>query len=201
MALTKTQLKEILSAAGVAAENATAAVERIMDGHLASVNALREERDGYKADADKLKEVQKELDDLKAKGDGDWQNKYETEKTAFANYKKQIEADKIKDQKVKLYKAVLKDCGVAEKRIETILKVTDIDKLKVKDDALDGLDDIKKGIKKEWADFITSDKEKGAHVDNPPENNGGNNGRSQSRAAQIAAEYHRNLYGEIKKGE
>ena len=75
MALTKTQLKEILSSAGVSAENAEVAIGKIMDGHIASVNALREERDElkkdvdeYKAKAQKLEGVQKELSELKAKG-------------------------------------------------------------------------------------------------------------------------------------
>ena len=65
MALTKTQVKEILSAAGVAADKMDDAVNKIIDGHLTSIDALREQRDGYKADADKLPGVPKELDDLK----------------------------------------------------------------------------------------------------------------------------------------
>ena len=90
MALTKTQLKEILSAVGVSAENAETAIGKIMDGHLASVNALREREDElkkdvdkYKADALKLADVQRELDGLKAKGDPDWQKKYEKEHSDF----------------------------------------------------------------------------------------------------------------------
>ena len=41
------------------------------------------------------------------------------------------------------------------------------------------------------------DTPKGASVDNPPANDGGKE-EPPSRAAQIAAEYHKNLYGETK---
>ena len=70
MALTKAKVKEILSKAGVEAENMDAAVDSILNGHIASIDALREERDGYKKDAERLPDVQKELDDLKKAGEG-----------------------------------------------------------------------------------------------------------------------------------
>ena len=47
MALTKAKVKEILSKAGVEAENMDAAVDSILNGHIASIDALREERDGF----------------------------------------------------------------------------------------------------------------------------------------------------------
>lgn len=83
MALTKTQVREILSAAGVDSEHMKDAVEKIIDGHLASVDALREDVSKYKTEAEQLSGVQKELDELK-KLDGagwkakaeDWEKKY-----------------------------------------------------------------------------------------------------------------------------
>lgn len=178
MALTKTQLTEILSSAGVSAENAETAIRRIMDGHLASVNALREredelkkEVDKYKPDALKLADVQKELDGLKAKGDPDWQKKYEKEHGDFEAYKLQVANDNAKAEKVKLYRALLENCGVEEKRIDAVLKVTDMDKITVTDGKLNDLDTLKSGIKKEWSGFIVKKESKGASVDNPPEKN------------------------------
>ena len=50
MALTKAQVKEILSTAGVDADHMSDAVEKILAGHTASIDALREERDTYKAE-------------------------------------------------------------------------------------------------------------------------------------------------------
>lgn len=87
MALTNKGLKEILSEAGVSDENMPAAVTKIMSGHNATVDYLKEqaetagkerdaalkERDTYKADAEKLTEVQKELETVKG---GNWEQKY-----------------------------------------------------------------------------------------------------------------------------
>lgn len=176
MALTKTQLKEILSSAGVSAENAETAIGKIMDGHLASVNALREREDElkkdvdkYKADALKLADVQRELDGLKAKGDPDWQKKYEKEHGDFEAYKLQVANDNAKAEKVKLYRELLENCGVEEKRIDAVLKVTDMDKITVTDGKLNDIDTLKSGIKKEWSGFIVKRESKGASVDNPPD--------------------------------
>lgn len=199
MALTKNKVKEILSTAGVTDETLiNTAVESIMQGHIASIDALREERDNYKVDAEKLPDIQKELNDLKAKGDPDWQKKYEDEHSAFDTYKKQIADDRVRDQKKTLYRKALADCKVSEKRIDSILKLVDIDALKLKDDKLEDEANIKKGIETEWADFIMHEEKKPAGVDNPPANNGGSGKSNQSRAAQLAAAYHESLYGKTK---
>lgn len=195
MALTATKVREIMSAAGVNADAMEAAVKEIMDGHITSINALREERDGFKADAEKLPAVQRELDSLKAKGDPDWQKKFEDEHTAFEQYKAQVQADKEKTQKIELYRNVLKECKVEESRIASILKITDLDALTIKDGALDNLEKIKVDIEKDYSGFIMKEKPQGAHVETPPANEGGG-GKEPSRAAQIEAEYHKNLYGE-----
>ena len=180
MALTKTQLKEILSSAGVSAENAEVAIGKIMDGHIASVNALREERDElkkdvdeYKAKAQKLEGVQKELSELKAKGDPDWQEKYEKEHGDFEAFKTEVQKGKEKAEKVQLYKDLLKECNVESKRIEAVLKVTNFDDITVKDGRIENVESLKDGIKKEWSGFIVRKESKGAEVDNPLETTGG----------------------------
>ncbi len=55
MALSKAKVREILSEAGVDSEHMTAAVESIIDGHTASISALREERDAAKDEFARLK--------------------------------------------------------------------------------------------------------------------------------------------------
>ena len=57
MALTR----KFLSALGIEAEK----IDEIIDAHTDTVNALKEERDKYKASHEALQGVQKELDDLK----------------------------------------------------------------------------------------------------------------------------------------
>lgn len=200
MALTNAQVREILSSAGVPAENVADAAQKIMDGHIMSINALREERDGYKADAEKLPAVQKELDALKAKGDPDWQKKYEQEHADFEEYKVSVSTAKEREQKTALYRGLLKECKVGEKQIEGIIKLSGetIDKLTVKDGKLENTDTLKEDIQTEWAGFIMKEQSKGADVDTPPGKDGDSGKPNESRAAKIAAEYHKNLYGEMK---
>ena len=172
MALTKAQVREILSSAGVDAEHMSDAVDRIMDGHVTSINALREERDSYKADAEKLPGVQKELDEAKSKGDPEWQKKYEDEHTAFEQYKDQVKSDEQNRAKADLYRAALTKAGVDPKRVAAIMKVTDLSKVSVKDGKIEDEDKVTEGIKTEWAEFIAKPGSKGATPDNPPANGG-----------------------------
>lgn len=176
MALTKTQLREILSKAGVSAENAENAINSIMDGHLASVNALREERDGYKADAEKLASVQKELDELKSSGDDSYKDKYDKEHAEFEKYKADQTAKETKANKTAAYRKLLKDAGVSEKRLDTIIRASapDIEKIELdKDGNAKNAENLTKTITETWADFITKKQSAGAQTSNPPANSGG----------------------------
>ena len=53
-------------------------IDQIIDAHSETVDALKAERDGFKEDAAKLAAVQKELDELKAKGDDGYKAKKPT---------------------------------------------------------------------------------------------------------------------------
>ena len=169
-------------------------VQAIIDAHRETVDALKDERDQYKADAEKLPEVQKELDDLKKDGGG-WQKKYEDEHKAFEDFKKDTEAKETTSKIKEAYKKLLKDEKVADKHLDTVLRVTDFSALKLKEDGtLDGADDLKKTIKSEWADFIVTTKEDPAKVETPPDDKGKSNFPT-GRAAELAKQYHENLYG------
>lgn len=182
MALTKAQLREILSKAGVESDNAESAISAIMDGHLASVNALREERDKYKEDAEKLPNVQKELDEIKGKGDDSYKAKYEKEHADFEKYKADQTAKETKANKTAAYRNLLKEAGVSEKRLDTVIRASapEIDGIeldtdgKVKDSAK-----LTKAIKETWADFITTKQTQGANSPHPPANSGGKKSREE----------------------
>lgn len=181
MALSKAQLKEILSKAGVSEDNMSAAVKEIMAGHEASIEALQEERDNYKDSASKyesehkrVEELEKQLKDAEGSNKDSYKVKYEAMKEEFADYKKGIEAEKTKATKTDAFKALLKEIGISEKRIDSVTKVSDIDSLKLdKDGKIDGIEELKKSLKEEWADFIVKEDSKGASVANPPAGNGG----------------------------
>ena len=50
-------------------------VDTIIEAHTDTVDGLKADISKYKGDAEKLPTVQKELDDLKAAGDGGWEEK------------------------------------------------------------------------------------------------------------------------------
>jgi hypothetical protein len=204
MALTKNQVREILSAAGVSAENMDTAVDAIMNGHITSVNALREERDTYKADAEKLPGVQKELDKANKKiaenEDADakdkWKVKYDALKEESDNYRTSVEAEKTKRKKSDAYRELLKEAGVSEKRRAAVLRVTDLDSLELDEDGkFKDAENLKKSIKEEWAEFIPVDGKQGADVKTPPQGDGAAGAYTPSRAAQVAAKRYEMMYG------
>jgi hypothetical protein len=176
MALTKAQVKEILSSAGVDSDHMSDAVDKIIAGHTASIEALREERDTFKAEAEKAGNAAKELEELKkASGKEDsFKVKYEAIKEEFAEYKKGIEAEHTKQSKLDAYKALLKEVGISEKRINAVAKVADLESIKLdKEGAIEGVEDLKKALKEEWSDFIVTESEKGASTPTPPTKGGG----------------------------
>ena len=54
--------RKMLKAMGIEEEK----IDQIIEAHSETVDSLKADRDSYKEDAEKLKDVQKELDDLKA---------------------------------------------------------------------------------------------------------------------------------------
>ena len=176
MALTKAQVKEILSTAGVDSDHMGDAVDKILAGHTASIEALREERDNLKGECEKAKDAMKELEELKKAGGKEdaFKVKYEAIKEEFAEFKKGIEAEHTKQSKLTAYKALLKECGISEKRIDAVAKVADLESIKLdKDGAIEGLGDLKKSIKEEWSDFIVTESTEGANTATPPAKTGG----------------------------
>ena len=112
------------------------AVENIIAGHTASINALREERDAAKAEAEKNAKAQKELEELQKKADGKdpFKVKYEAIKEEFEEFKKGIETEKTAAAKLKAYKDLLKTVGISEKRIDAVAKVADLDAIELNKD-------------------------------------------------------------------
>ena len=176
MALTKAQVREILSAAGVDSEHMADATDKIIIGHTDSINALRDEistlKDEvgkYKADAEKLPEVQKAYDEIKATAKSD--KDFDKLKAEFEQYKADVEAAKTKTAKTEAFKAILRDAGIDSKRIDTIVKVSAdaIESVELDDDGkAKNAKDITKAVETEWADFKVVEGKQGAKTPNPP---------------------------------
>jgi len=156
--------RNFLKSTGLTDDQITAVIEE----HTAVTDALKKERDGYKEQAEKAAGLQKQLDDL-ANGE-DYKSKYEEEHKAFEDFKKKT-ADDAEAAKVRsAYRKLLAEEGISEKRLDTILKVTDFSKMKLdKDGNFVDVDELKKTINSEWGEFKTTVTERGAQVDKPPQ--------------------------------
>ena len=195
MALTR----KFLSALGIEAEK----IDEIIDAHTDTVNALKEERDKYKASHEALQGVQKELDDLKKaaeqNGENPYKQQYDDLKKEYDDYKADVDARELAAKKKDAYSALLKKAGVSEKRIGAIVKVSQIDDVELdKDGKIKDADDLEKKLKEEWKDFIVTEETHGAETKTPPEGAGGGS-NTPSRAAQVAQKHYEAVYG--KKGE
>ena len=97
MALTRKSLK----AMGLTDEQ----VDSIIEMHTDTVDGLKADVSKYKSDSEKLAGVEKELNDLKAMGDGGYKEKYEKEHKAFEDYKADVTAKESKAAKEKAVRA------------------------------------------------------------------------------------------------
>lgn len=150
-------------------------IEQIIDAHSETVDALKADRDTYKEDAAKLAAVQKELDELKAKGDDGYKAKYEAEKAAHDALKADIAAKETKKAKTDAYRELLKGANIDEKRIATILRAEapTIDKIELDADGkIKNAEQYTESIKSDWADFIVTQSAKGTNTATPPANGG-----------------------------
>ena len=163
--------RKMLKAMGIEDEK----IDQIIDAHSETVDALKADRDAYKEDAAKLAAVQKELDELKAKGDDGYKAKYEAEKAAHDALKADIAAKETKKAKTDAYRELLKGANIDERRIATILRAEapTIDKIELDADGkIKNAEQYTESIKSDWADFIVTQSAKGTNTATPPANGG-----------------------------
>lgn len=161
-------------------------VDTIIEAHTDTVDGLKADVSKYKTDAEKLSDVQKELDELKAKGDDGWKEKYDNLKGEFDKYKTDVQEKETHNKKVEAYKAILKDANLSEKGIEKAIKYADWDKIELDTDGkLKGANDHIKAVREEWAEYVTTTTTTGARTSTPPANNGGKTGKTKEEIMAI----------------
>lgn len=180
-------------------------IDQIIDAHKSTISGLTDERDKLIEERDRLKtentrlaNVEKDLVKAQAKLDdaADSAQKLTDLQKQFDEYKADVDAKAKAASKTAAYKALLREAGVNEKRIEAVLKVSDISKIEL--DADGKIKDSKTvidGIKSEWADFIVTEGKKGADTATPPANDGGVDYDKMSDSDYYKATY------EAKKGK
>ena len=174
--------RKMLKAMGIEEEK----IDQIIEAHSETVDSLKADRDIYKEDAEKLKDVQKELDELKAKGDDGWKEKHDRLKAEFDQYKNDVQAKETKAAKEAAYRAILKDANLSEKGIEKAVKYAEWDKIELDEDGkLKGANDHIKAVREEWAEYVTTTTTTGAKTSTPPANNGGKTGKTKEEIMAI----------------
>ena len=177
MALTRKMLK----AMGIEEEK----IDQIIEAHTETVDSFKDKVNEYKDKAEKYDDVKKELDNLKD-GDNDWQKKYEKEHNDFEAYKNDVTAKETKRTKEHAVREFLKSAGVSEKRLDAVLKVTNLDDFELdKDGKIKDAEKHTETVKTEWADFIETTTTKGANTANPPANNGKGTGKTKEEILAI----------------
>ena len=162
--------RKMLKAMGIEEEK----IDQIIEAHTDTVDGLKSDLSKYKTDAEKLPDVQKELDELKAKGDDGWKEKHDRLKEEFDQYKNDVQEKETKAAKEAAYRAVLKDANLSEKGIEKAIKYAEWDKIELGEDGkLKGANDHIKAVREEWAEYVTTTTTTGAKTSTPPANTGG----------------------------
>ena len=176
MALTRKMLK----AMGIEDEK----IDQIIEEHVESIDGLKAERDRYKAGAEEAEGLRKQLDEAKAAGEGagEYEEKYKAAVKMLNDYKAEVAGEKAAAEKRGLYRKLLESAGVDPKRIDTVLKVSDLEGVTVKDGAIEDADKLTEGIKADWSDFIATTTVKGANVAHAPRGEGGKDINEMSTA-------------------
>lgn len=114
---TRAEIRNILG------EACTEEIEnRLVALHLGVVDPLKDDLTKYKADAEKLPGIQKQLDDLKAAGDGGYKEKYEKEHSAFETFKTDITAKESKAAKEKAVRAYFESKNITGANLDLAMR-------------------------------------------------------------------------------
>lgn len=154
-------------------------IEQIIEEHTTIADRMNAEIEKYKADAEVLPRVQRELEkaqaDLEAGKKDSWKVKYEAVKEEFEGYKSEQTKKETRAAKEKAYRELLKQAGVSEKRLDAVLRVSDVDSVELDEKGtIKDADKLTESIKSEWADFIGTTSIQGAQTATPPASTGGN---------------------------
>lgn len=213
----------MLTAMGIEAEK----IDQIIEAHTESTDALKAKAEEEKQKADEAREqasrvpdLEKQIEALEAADEsGEWKAKYDEEKARadglqgdldklkgekatveeeFENFKQGVEADKANAEKLELYKGLLREIGLDEKRVDKAARLKPLDELSVEDGKLAGYEELKASEAEEWAEFIPQSQ--GAHgqnVPNPPKGEPTGDGPDESIATALKARHER-LYGKAE---
>jgi len=164
-----TLTRKMLSAMGIEQEK----IDQIIESHADTVNGLKEKASELQKQAERIPGLEKQIEELKAaQPTEDWESKYKELKSEYEDFRQKVDDERATQEKSRLYRAMLREVGVDEKRFNSIMKLTDLSEIKVEDGKIEDAESVKKSIADEWGDFIVQKSVHGAPVDDPPANAG-----------------------------
>nr|DAG52056.1 MAG TPA: minor structural protein [Caudoviricetes sp.] len=171
-------------------------VDTIIEAHGDTVDGLKNDIQRYKADADKLPGIQKELDDLKKDNGDDFKARYEKEHKEFQDYKDGIAKKEAAAAKEKAARAYFESKGIPAKSMGLVIRGAkgeieslELDGEKIKDaSALDSL------LDGDYKGLIGKVKESGTNTQNPPETSGSKMTKEQIMAIKDTAQRQKAMY-------
>lgn len=182
-------------------------VDEILEAHRKVVDEIKEERDKLKDSSEELEKTKKELSKLRDEIDkNDFEEKYNQQKKEYDQLKSDFESfksnvdKKEKEQTLKsAYKKLLKDSGISEKRIDAVMRVSDLSNVELDDEGnIKDSEKLTENIKSEWSDFIATESQVGASTPTPVKK-AGEPDKGESRAAKMVARYRSEHYGNPMK--
>ena len=169
MALTRKSLK----AMGLTDEQ----VDSIVEMHTETVDGLKDKLKTAEEKATQLDGVQKELDELKAKGGDDYKAKYEAEKKAFADYKADQTAKETKAAKEAAVRAYFEGKNITGANLKIAMRAVGnmIDSMELDGEKLKTTDSLDELVKEggDLAGLVVTTQTRGANTATPPAGNGG----------------------------
>jgi len=173
MALTRKALK----AMGLTEEQ----VESIIEAHAETVDGLMNELKTAKASAEKLETVKeelsavkKELNELKAAGDGGFEKKYNDIKAEYEKYKGDVTAKEEKAAKEAAARAYFEGKNITGKNLEIAMRGArdEIGAIKLKDGAIVDTKALDALVEGDYAGLVVTTSKAGANTATPPSGKG-----------------------------
>lgn len=178
MSLTRAQITEILSKAGVPADNMDSAIKEIIAGHTASVDALKEKitnlEDANKTAETTKTELEKAKKDLKTAQDAlkaaePYKEQYENEHKAFEAFKADATAKEGKAKADTALTKLLTEQGYSAAGIAKIVKYGGFTPEFDDNGNITNADTIMQSVGAEWGEYHNSPvKTEGVKTAQPP---------------------------------
>ncbi len=177
-------------------------VQSLIDLHTEVTDNLKAEIKKYKEDAEKLSDVQRQLDEANSKISAaekdDYKGKYESEKAAHDKLKEDIKVKETTAKKSTAFKAYLKEKGYSDNAITKITKYGGyVDGIELDDEGkIKDSDKLLSSIEGEWGEYKPTTT-KVTHTPNVPNQTAtGGEKKTTSRAAQIWEKTMKSMYGD-----